>query len=61
MDDVVFWGDRRLCGVRLLEFDCVRELLTLHILCVDWEGVVVAESGANVKTVLATEIPGYMW
>ena len=33
VDDVVFWGKRRLCEVRVSELDSVRELLALFIIC----------------------------
>ena len=57
-DDVVLCGKRRLRKVRVLELDGVRELLTLLVFLYYLEGLVLEESGANVKTVLAVEIPG---
>ena len=54
VDDAIFWGERRLCGVKVSELDGVRELMTIFILFDYGKGVLVVDSGSNFKTVLAT-------
>ena len=57
MEELVLGRERRLSEVGVAELNSVRELLALGVFSDDGEGAIMMEGGANVKTILAAEVP----
>ena len=57
MEELVLGRERRLSEVGVAELNSVGELLALGVFSDDGEGAIMMEGGANVKTILAAEVP----